>query len=297
MNVVATAPRPTHITPSLPVAGAISIGFFTGRNYITGGRGQGARDSGLGARVGIRDGRRRLGFSRGERSGVSCERVPRSGTATRESQLPPGCRIHTPQSCGRKPSTNVMPSRSASRRAGRKPAFSSAWRSVDASALGPARTARTRGGPRDQGPLGGSPALGRSGAQPAAPRPAGSRARPHPLEAGRSHPRCRRRSCHFPAARSALQLRQPRSARLRQPPPPAATEQPPGCREPHRPAPTVQPCRPVSQTVWGFPSPPAPPAHRGAPRPYPWPTPWDLATDGIGTSLPSLSPPALAPSP
>ena len=43
MNVVATAPRPTHITPSLPVAGAISVGFFTGRNYITGGFGQGAR--------------------------------------------------------------------------------------------------------------------------------------------------------------------------------------------------------------------------------------------------------------
>jgi hypothetical protein len=35
MKVVATAPRPTHITPSLPVAGAISTGFFTGRNYIT----------------------------------------------------------------------------------------------------------------------------------------------------------------------------------------------------------------------------------------------------------------------
>jgi hypothetical protein len=48
--VVATAPRPTHITPSLPVAGAISMGFFTGRNYIT--AKTGTWDKGQGVRAG-----------------------------------------------------------------------------------------------------------------------------------------------------------------------------------------------------------------------------------------------------
>jgi len=46
----------------------------------------GTRDSGLGTR----DGGCRRGFSRGERPGVSHERVPRSGTATRETLPAPG---------------------------------------------------------------------------------------------------------------------------------------------------------------------------------------------------------------
>src|SRR4030065_406742 len=37
MNVVLTAPSPTSNTPTLPAAGAISVEFFTARNYIING--------------------------------------------------------------------------------------------------------------------------------------------------------------------------------------------------------------------------------------------------------------------
>src|SRR5512137_2384133 len=61
MKVVATAPRPTHITPSFPVAGAISTGFFTERNYITGGLGHRASGMGQGERRAAEDVGRVLG--------------------------------------------------------------------------------------------------------------------------------------------------------------------------------------------------------------------------------------------